>query len=260
MIGKGRLKPSYTQRPAFFAGVLGMMAAISGTLLAMGFAGTEEPIRQRLLEDLQASLSQVLPAEMHDNDPSRTRVELQLSEAESLSFYLATLANEPVAAAFEVAEEGYSGLIRIVMGVGLDGQVLGVRVLSHTETPGLGDKIEIAKDDWIESFNGMSLEGEDDRRWAVSKDGGQFDQFSGATITPRAVVKAVKKGLLLHRDNQPAFAKQPLLDESATAAPSDPSVGIDSALELNGAAAGISAPVTQVSQASTQAAVAEVSK
>jgi electron transport complex protein RnfG len=82
-----------------------------------------------------------------------------------------------------------------MMGIDSSGTILGVRVLSHSETPGLGDRIEAKKDDWIFSFNKLSLNNTPDAMWAVKKDGGRFDQFSGATITPRAVVKAVKSGL-----------------------------------------------------------------
>jgi len=81
------------------------------------------------------------------------------------------------------------------MGIKANGEILGVRVLSHAETPGLGDKIEAEKDDWIYSFDGLSLKRFSTEKWQVKKDGGAFDQFSGATITPRAVVKAVKQGL-----------------------------------------------------------------
>tara|TARA_R110002167_G_scaffold6594_3_gene30876 strand:+ start:2663 stop:3394 length:732 start_codon:yes stop_codon:yes gene_type:complete len=208
MIGKGVLKPSYTQRPAYFAGILGMIAAIAGSLLVMGFVGTEKPIKQRALEDLQRSLSQVLPAQLYDNDPSLDTLDQPTEDGAVNRFYRATLASAAVASAFEVEEGGYSGPIRLVMGVSSEGLILGVRVLSHSETPGLGDKIETAKDDWILSFNGLSLNNLADERWGVKKDGGDFDQFSGATITPRAVVKAVKKGLLLEQANRAALKQK----------------------------------------------------
>jgi len=100
-----------------------------------------------------------------------------------------------VATAFQVTAMGYSGEISIMMGIASDGEILGVRVISHAETPGLGDKIEAAKGDWILGFNGLSLANRTQSQWAVKKDGGEFDQFSGATITPRAVVRAVHNGL-----------------------------------------------------------------
>jgi electron transport complex protein RnfG len=97
---------------------------------------------------------------------------------------------------------GYGGKIMTIMALNPEGKVLGVRILSHSETPGLGDKIEIEKDDWVLSFNGRSLGAPSSAQWGVKKDGGHFDQFSGATITPRAVVKAVKSGLELFAKNQ----------------------------------------------------------
>ncbi|WP_210394828.1 electron transport complex subunit RsxG [Motiliproteus sediminis] len=216
MIGQGVLKPSYTQRPGFFAGILGMMAALAGTLLVMGFVATKEDIELRAREDLQRSLAEVLPAGGYDNDPSADFVDLPRGDQPPLRIYQARLGEQPVALAFEQAEPGYSGDIRLVMGVSMSGDIIGVRVLSHTETPGLGDKIELAKDDWVLGFNGLSLTKLAEARWAVKKDGGEFDQFSGATITPRAVVKGVKRGLLLQREALGAAQLEALQIQSST--------------------------------------------
>lgn len=98
-----------------------------------------------------------------------------------------------------VAPDGYSGSLDLLVAVDAQDHISGVRVTRHSETPGLGDKVEVRKSDWILSFNGRWLEGEDDPRWAVTKDGGEFDAFTGATITPRAVIKAVKNVLVLHK-------------------------------------------------------------
>lgn len=199
MIGQGVLKPSYTQRPGFFAGILGMLSALAGTLLVMGYVGTEEAIALRMKEDLQRSLQQVLPQGGYDNDPSSDFIDLPRADSPPLRVYLARAQGRPVALAFEVSEPGYSGDIHLVMGVTPAGEIVGVRVLGHTETPGLGDKIELAKANWILAFNGLSLDNLSRSQWRVKKDGGRFDQFSGATITPRAVVKAVLGGLELQR-------------------------------------------------------------
>jgi electron transport complex protein RnfG len=94
-----------------------------------------------------------------------------------------------------IAADGYSGDIKLITGIYMDGTVAGVRVLSHSETPGLGDKIELRKSSWINSFKGTSLNDPKPARWSVKKDGGDFDQFTGATITPRAVVTHVKRAL-----------------------------------------------------------------
>ncbi len=113
------------------------------------------------------------------------------------------------------APDGYNGRIRLLVGIGFDGRVSGVRVTGHNETPGLGDAVEAEKSDWILGFKGRSLTDPPPERWAVRKDGGDFDQFTGATITPRAVVRAVRQALAYydaHRDtlfDSPATTDSP---------------------------------------------------
>lgn len=108
--------------------------------------------------------------------------------------YVARKDDTPVAVVMETtAPDGYSGAIQLLVGADFKGTVLGSRVTEHHETPGLGDKIELRLSDWITHFAGKIIHGEDDSHWAVKKDGGDFDQFTGATITPRAVVNAVKR-------------------------------------------------------------------
>ena len=97
---------------------------------------------------------------------------------------------------------GYSGAIKSLIGIDKSGNILGVRVIAHAETPGLGDKIELAKSDWILKFNHHSLSDLTAQQWKVKKDGGTFDQFSGATITPRAVVGSVYQGLAFFKQHQ----------------------------------------------------------
>jgi electron transport complex protein RnfG len=110
--------------------------------------------------------------------------------------------------AVEVSRKGYSGEIKVLLGIDENGKLLGVRVLKHTETPGLGDKIEVGRSDWITRFTGKSLGDPPDAQWAVRKDGGPFDQFAGATITPRALVNAIRDGLRLF-----AARRKTLLEE-----------------------------------------------
>ena len=122
------------------------------------------------------------------------------------TIYLARLNEQPVAAAITAtAPDGYSGNISLLVAMNIDGSVSGVRTLKHSETPGLGDKIELRKSDWITTFSNETYEGENDKRWAVKKDGGMFDQFTGATITPRAVVNAVRKTALYFNQNKTAL-------------------------------------------------------
>ena len=131
----------------------------------------------------------------HDNNPAADTVAVE-DEGRAVTVYRARLAGEVRGVAFNwVSEAGYGGPITLTVGIGRDGRIASVRVLSHSETPGLGDKIEPAKADWIHSFEGKFLGDPPPDKFAVKKDGGVFDQFAGATITPRAVVKAVKGGL-----------------------------------------------------------------
>lgn len=170
--------------------VLGGFSMAAAALLAGGNLFTAEEIRLRAVEDLQASLTQVIPDTIHDNSPVADAVTVGGAKV-----YRALRAGKVTGVAFESAGNGYAGEIRVIMGVDAEGRILGVRVVKHAETPGLGDKIEPAKSDWILRFAGLSLGDPPEDRWKVKKDGGPFDQFSGATITPRAVVNAIRDGL-----------------------------------------------------------------
>jgi electron transport complex protein RnfG len=126
------------------------------------------------------------------------------------TIYLARMKGQPIAAAVTtVAPNGYNGAITLLVAVNYDGSVSGVRTLSHQETPGLGDKVELKKSTWITSFADKPLNDDNIERWAVVKDGGMFDQFTGATITPRAVVNAVKKATLYVQNNKEVLFNAP---------------------------------------------------
>lgn len=174
--------------------LLGAFATVAAALLVVGNISTSETIELRLAEDLQFSLSQVLPASMHENNLLDNSIVIKHEDREIVA-YQGIKDGLTTAVAYSVSGQGYAGEIKLIIGIKADGELLGVRVLSHTETPGLGDKIEIEKDDWMYSFDGLSLNNLSAEKWAVKKDGGKFDQFSGATITPRAVINAVKQGL-----------------------------------------------------------------
>jgi electron transport complex protein RnfG len=176
---------------------LGAFALVCAILLALANEFTRNEIIQRQKEDLQNSLRQVIPPDRYDNDLVASTIEIA-----DKTIYLAKKAGEITAVAFNVSEPGYGGTIKLVMGVDMAGNILGVRVISHSETPGLGDKIEVRKHTWIRGFDGRSLSEPKPDLWAVKKDGGVFDQFSGATITPRAIVKAVKDGLVFFMANR----------------------------------------------------------
>ncbi len=186
--------------------LLGAAVLVSTSLLAVGHLATKDAITLRQAEDLNASLSQVLPAALRDNDLLLAPLDLVQPGADSVRIYRAENQLNITAVAFSVsATESYGGPIKLLLGVDASGEILGVRVLSHTETPGLGDKIETAKSDWILSFEGHSLANLSAKSWAVKKDGGQFDQFTGATVTPRAVIKAVKQGLEFYQQHRAAL-------------------------------------------------------
>jgi len=185
--------------------ILGLFTLAGVGLIALGQMATEESIAERRAEDLQRSLSQVIPDKNHDNNLLDDRFTLQVADAE-MSGFKGRLAGEVSAVAFTVtATDGYAGPMEILLGIDKKGRVLGVRVLSHTETPGLGDKIEIAKSDWVTDFNGKGLDNLSKKEWAVKKDGGRFDAFSGATITPRAVVNAVHRALQIFEKQRDEF-------------------------------------------------------
>jgi electron transport complex protein RnfG len=178
----------------FYQGMLlGGVALLTSAALAFASRATEADIKAAEAADLKQSLSQVLPGE-YENDLLKDTVTLPGKEGDVL-VYRARRAGKVEAVVYRVTGHGYAGNILCVMGVSREGKILGVRVLSHKETPGLGDKIEPAKADWIHSFEGKYLGDPPLEKWAVKKDGGIFDQFAGATITPRGVVNAVKGGL-----------------------------------------------------------------
>lgn len=189
--------------------LLGCVALLAGAALSWANQATHAQIALAEARDMQATLAQVLPEGTADNDLLHDVIDLPAPEG-NRKIHLARREGATRAAVFEVAERGYAGAIRLLMAVDRDGTVLGVRVLKHQETPGLGDKIEVAKDDWITRFAGTSILSPVAARWAVKKDGGQFDQFAGATITPRAVVRAVKGGLEYFAANREAILGAPV--------------------------------------------------
>ncbi len=181
------------------ATVLGLFAIATVGVVAAIQQGTAPRIAAAEREAQVQALAQILPAGSYDNhllDNSRLLQDELLGNRNPAPAYLATLGGKPSAVILQVtAPDGYSGSIRLLVGILADGRLAGVRALHHRETPGLGDKIDLSKSRWILGFDGKSLTQPDEAGWAVRKDGGQFDQFAGATITPRAVVKAVHKAL-----------------------------------------------------------------
>jgi len=198
--------------PALFMGTVSLL--VCGLLLFTNYF-TAQPIADRQREDLTKLLNQVLPQDAYDNQPLDKRYQQEI-DGHSYLFYRARLQQKVSAIVLFTSTSGYSGAISMLVAIKANGALSGVRVLSHTETPGLGDKIELAKSNWILNFVGLSLDNPDTQGWAVKKDGGEFDAFTGATITPRAVVKGVHETLQLFKDNHDLFLELPSSPKSTT--------------------------------------------
>jgi len=205
----GVLVPSYRQRLSYHAGLLGGICFLVSVLLIIGNLETRGRIADHVDEERRATLAQVLPPGLYDNQP--------LAEARQLpqegvfiappTLYPATREGAYSGAALQTAVFGWGSEIQFILGVNAAGAITGVRVISHRETPGLGDKIDISRDNWITRFDGHSLANTSESEWAVKKDGGVFDQFTGATITPRALVRGIHQSLVvLDRERQRRLA------------------------------------------------------
>ncbi len=207
-----------TRYPTLIAALLLTLFGVLGTsLVAVTHEQTKERIlaneRQALLRSLQA----LVPAAQVDNNMTDDSIlvhDPELLGSPETRVYRGRKDGEPVAAVFTtVAPNGYSGPIRLLVGIHRDGTLAGVRVVAHKETPGLGDKIDERKSDWVLAFTGLSLGEPPPERWKVRRDGGDFDQFTGATITPRAVVKAVRRTLeYAQREGAELYAPAPATD------------------------------------------------
>ena len=181
------------------AAILALFGFVSVLILALVYAQTETRIQDNQRQALLKQLNEIIAAERYDNILDQSVITLPptaFNTKRAVQVYLATKAEKAVAAVFMITTmRGYSGAITLLVGVNHDQTVSGVRVVAHKETPGLGDKIDVAKSDWIQVFQHKSLQNPTAVRWAVKKDQGDFDQFTGATITPRAVVATVKQVL-----------------------------------------------------------------
>ncbi|ANU37085.1 electron transport complex subunit RsxG [Vibrio scophthalmi] len=192
---------------------LAIFACASTGLVALTQYLTKDQIQLQEQKQLLSVLNQVIPEQLHDNSlyQACTLVEdPALGTTQAMPAYIATLNGEPSAIALEaIAPDGYNGAIKVIVAVQQDGTILGTRVLSHQETPGLGDKIDLRVSDWILGFTGKTVTADNQSSWHVRKDGGQFDQFTGATITPRAVVKSVKRTVDYINQNRQQLLAQP---------------------------------------------------
>ncbi|MEP6391844.1 MAG: electron transport complex subunit RsxG [Halioglobus sp.] len=172
--------------------LLALFAVVTTLLIAGTYLQTRDRIALSQRQAEERALLEIIPASRHNNSMLDDTLPIgagTLGLREDKQIYLARQSGETIAVIIPAtASDGYSGDIDMIIGVNRDGSVAGVRVLSHKETPGLGDKVDLKKSDWILDFNGRSLTNPGQAEWAVKKDKGVFDQFTGATITPRAVV------------------------------------------------------------------------
>jgi Na+-translocating ferredoxin:NAD+ oxidoreductase subunit G len=182
-------------------------AFVGTAMLAYVFDITRAPIEASEKEARLALFKEILPESAYDNDLLKDTVEIapneQLGNRQPTLANIAKLNNKTAGVILEaIAHDGYSGDIKLLIAIRADGTISGVRVLAHKETPGLGDYIDIARGNWIKLFNDESVNKTAATQWQVKKDGGKFDYMVGATITPRAVVKAVFKALQFYDANK----------------------------------------------------------
>ncbi|KXO13345.1 Electron transport complex protein RnfG [Moritella sp. JT01] len=187
--------------------ILALFAFACTSVVAITNTVTKDRIAEQEQTQLLKIINQLLPENSHDNNIFQScklmTNEALLGTSEPQRIFTATKNNEPVGYAIEgIAPKGYSGNIKLVVGVDTVGKVTGVRILGHHETPGLGDKVEYRKSNWLDDFVDQTLTKENAHTWAVTKDGGDFDSFTGATITPRAVVSSVKDILTFYQSEQ----------------------------------------------------------
>ena len=193
--------------------ILGLFAVIGTALVGITYQATAKQIANNERLALLRKLNQILPAEKYDNDLLHTTINIEadnrLGQEKASTIYIAKRQSEISAMIFSViAPKGYSGEIKMLVGINIDGTLAGVRIVNHKETPGLGDAMETEKSDWVFAFNGKSLQSPIERKWKVKRDGGVFDQFTGATITPRAVVQAVHLCLVYFDRHKKELLKQ----------------------------------------------------
>ncbi len=200
--------------PIFLAAlVLGSFAVAGVSLVALTHASMDQRILENTRLAMQRKLESIIPAGEFTNNPLEDLILVSDPDrlgSQKTRVYRVRKEGEPVAVILNpVVPDGYAGPIELLVSVLHDGTIGGVRVLSHHETPGLGDQIEEAKSGWVLEFNGKSLDRPPPQDWAVKRDGGQFDQFTGATITPRAIVAAVKNTLLFVKSQGERLYSEP---------------------------------------------------
>ncbi|MEO1888769.1 MAG: electron transport complex subunit RsxG [Cycloclasticus sp.] len=187
--------------------VLGLFSLVGIGLVSITHSLTHEKIAENERLFVLKNLRELVPDNLHDNDLLADTLVVSddnfFGKNTNVTIYRATKDNQLIAViATPTAPDGYSGSIKLLVAIKENGELLGVRAVSHHETPGLGDAIDTNKSDWVYDFTGRTLNNPSVKYWRVKRDGGEFDQFTGATITPRAVVKAVLKTLQYYQANK----------------------------------------------------------
>ncbi len=200
--------------------MLTLFAMLGTALVAVTHTGTRARIAENERAALLRSLQVLIPPDAYDNDIFADTISVHdpalLGTTGEVTVFRARKDGKPVAAVMNpVAPDGYGGEIRLLIGIYADGTLAGVRVVSHHETPGLGDAIEASRSDWITRFAGHSLHDPQPAGWNVKRDSGVFDQFTGATITPRAVVRAIYRALVYFQENRERLFAEPSQPASA---------------------------------------------
>jgi len=193
--------------------ILSLFAILGTAIVGITYESTADKIADNERRALLRKLNQILPSNLYDNNLLNSYFNIdadhRLGQGKPSKVYVAKQQDQLSAMIFSViAPKGYSGEIKMLVGINMNGSLAGVRIVSHKETPGLGDAIEIERNDWVLGFNGKSLEQPNERNWKVKRDGGVFDQFTGATITPRAVVQAVHLCLVYFDRHKKDLIKQ----------------------------------------------------
>lgn len=194
--------------------LLAFFAILGSALVTLSYQKTQNQIKENERQALLKQLNDLFPSQNYDNNLLDDVIFLDsttlFGDKKPGTVYRAWHNKQPAAIAFmPVAQDGYSGKIKLLVGIHYDGTLAGVRVLEHKETPGLGDAIDEKRSPWIFQFGGLSLDNPDSEQWKVKRDGGVFDQFTGATITPRAVIKTVHRSLEFFKKNHEVFFEIP---------------------------------------------------
>ncbi|MDD2721380.1 MAG: electron transport complex subunit RsxG [Gallionella sp.] len=189
-------------------------AVVGTVVLSSTYLLTHDTIAASEAKEKLKLIAEIVPSQLYDNDIVTDTLQLPPNELlgtdEPSTAYRASLNGEPTAVVLQpIAPDGYSGKIALIVAIRSNGEINGVRVVTHHETPGLGDYIELPKSPWIKQFDGKSGENLSDGDWKVIKDGGKFDSVAGATITPRAVVKAVHKAVQYFSQHRDELLRQP---------------------------------------------------